>query len=162
MIRHAVNEDAEKIMEIYKKARDFMIQTHNPTQWRKGYPSLEIVYKDMENNNLYVVERDGEIAGVFAFIPGKDKTYNSIEGRWISDTPYYTIHRIASDGRAKGIMDETMKFCSDVTDHIRIDTHRDNKIMQKLILKNGFTRCGIIYVADGTPRIAYEKAGRRK
>lgn len=157
MIRHAVKKDAEKIMDIYSTARDFMINNGNPSQWKKGYPSFEIVYADIENKNLYVVERDGEIAGVFAFIPGEDKTYLNIEGSWISDEPYYTIHRIASNSRAKGIMDETIEFCSDITDHIRIDTHRDNKIMQKLILKNGFTECGIIYVADGTPRIAYEK-----
>ena len=30
--------------------------------------------------------------------------------------------------------------------------------MQHLILKNGFTRCGIVRtVEDGTPRIAYER-----
>ena len=29
--------------------------------------------------------------------------------------------------------------------------------MQHLLEKNGFTRCGIIHVADGTPRIAYQK-----
>ena len=33
----------------------------------------------------------------------------------------------------------------------------DNKIMQKVLLKNGFQETGIIYVEDGTPRIAYEK-----
>lgn len=26
-----------------------------------------------------------------------------------------------------------------------------------VISKNGFKRCGIIYVADGTPRIAFER-----
>ena len=40
---------------------------------------------------------------------------------------------------------------------LRADTHADNKIMQHLLEKNGFTRCGIIHVADGTPRIAYQK-----
>ncbi len=41
--------------------------------------------------------------------------------------------------------------------NFRIDTHNDNKIMQHVIEKNGFIRCGIIYVKDGSPRIAYEK-----
>lgn len=29
--------------------------------------------------------------------------------------------------------------------------------MQHLILKNGFEQCGIIHIADGSERIAYEK-----
>ena len=29
-----------------------------------------------------------------------------------------------------------------------------------LLEKNGFTRCGIIHVADGTPRIAYQRLSR--
>lgn len=29
--------------------------------------------------------------------------------------------------------------------------------MQHKIEKNGFTRCGIIYITDGSPRIAYQK-----
>jgi RimJ/RimL family protein N-acetyltransferase len=41
--------------------------------------------------------------------------------------------------------------------NIRIDTHRDNAIMQHLLEKNGFVKCGIIYVEDGSPRIAYQK-----
>ena len=32
-----------------------------------------------------------------------------------------------------------------------------NKIMQHLLEENGFTKCGIIHVEDGTPRIAYQK-----
>ena len=40
---------------------------------------------------------------------------------------------------------------------IRIDTHRDNKIMQHNLLKYGFTYCGIIYLANGDERLAYQK-----
>ena len=29
--------------------------------------------------------------------------------------------------------------------------------MQNAVKKEGFQRCGIIHVADGTPRIAYDK-----
>ncbi len=50
-----------------------------------------------------------------------------------------------------------MEYCSKEIKHLRIDTHQDNKIMQHVILKNGFTYCGIIYTGDGSPRLAYEK-----
>jgi predicted GNAT family N-acyltransferase len=29
--------------------------------------------------------------------------------------------------------------------------------MQQLLTKLGFVRCGIIYVDDGTPRVAYQR-----
>ena len=50
---------------------------------------------------------------------------------------------------------------SNKCDNLRIDTHKDNKIMINLIEKAGFERCGTIYVDDGTPRIAYQKTNPR-
>jgi len=41
--------------------------------------------------------------------------------------------------------------------NIRIDTHKDNRIMQHNIEKHGFTYCGIIYLANGDERLAYQK-----
>lgn len=38
----------------------------------------------------------------------------------------------------------------------RSDTHKDNLPMQNVILGGGFTYQGIIYIEDGTPRLAYE------
>ncbi len=43
--------------------------------------------------------------------------------------------------------------------NLKIDTHRDNKIMQHLLEKNGFKYCGIINTDDGTERMAYQKEG---
>ena len=50
-----------------------------------------------------------------------------------------------------------MDFCFSHDTNIRIDTHRDNKIMQHNILKHGFTYCGIIYLTSGDERLAYQK-----
>ena len=54
-------------------------------------------------------------------------------------------------------MDKVVAFCEKQIPHLRIDTHEDNKVMQHLIEKNGFKKCGIVYVEDGTERFAYEK-----
>ncbi len=40
--------------------------------------------------------------------------------------------------------------------HIRIDTHRDNKIMQNALHKKGFSYCGIIHCWNGSERLAYQ------
>lgn len=103
------------------------------------------------------MEEESIIHSVFAFILGEDPTYNKIEGAWLDHSTYGTIHRIASDGSMHQVFNKTVNFCSKRCSHLRADTHEDNKIMQKVILKNGFQETGIIYVEDGTPRIAYEK-----
>ena len=107
---------------------------------------------------LYVLREEGEIHGVFAFILGEDPTYRVIEqGEWLSDAPYGTIHAVASDGQIHGLLSRIVAYCEQMTSHLRIDTHRDNAIMQHVILKNGFTRCGVIHIASGAERIAFEK-----
>ena len=41
---------------------------------------------------------------------------------------------------------------------LRGDTHRDNKIMQRVMEKNGLSYRGVIYLEDGGERLAFEKA----
>ncbi|WP_200831484.1 hypothetical protein [Streptococcus equinus] len=45
-------------------------------------------------------------------------------------------------------------------EHLRIDTHQDNVIMQRLLQKLGFSHCGTIFIGDNRDsdsRLAYEK-----
>ena len=97
-----------------------------------------------------------------AFVLGPDPTYAKIEdGQWLNDAlPYGTIHRLASAGKRPGVATDVINWCLEHCESLRADTHADNKIMQHLLEKNGFTRCGIIHVADGTPRIAYQRLSR--
>ena len=78
------------------------------------------------------------------------------QGAWKADTPYAAVHRVASDGTVHNILGRIMDFAKSKISHIRIDTHENNKVMQRALEKQGFERCGIIYVPDGTPRIAFE------
>ena len=40
---------------------------------------------------------------------------------------------------------------------LRIDTHEGNLAMRKMLAKNGFVYCGVIYLAGGDKRVAYER-----
>ena len=113
----------------------------------------------MKDTSMSIRSADTIMLGVFAFILGVDPTYQVIEdGAWLNDTlPYGTIHRLASSGKSKGVASAVIEWCLEHCQSLRADTHADNQIMQHLLEKNGFTRCGIIHVADGTPRIAYQK-----
>lgn len=156
-IRKAAPDDLPLLEELYENARKRMRESGNPNQWGNSHPPVENLIRDCENGDSYVVAEDGEIVGAFAFIVGDDPTYRVIEGSWLNNEEYGTIHRAAGNGVAKGIMSLIIDYCKDIVPNIKIDTHADNKIMQHILEKQGFTECGIIYVADGTPRIAYQK-----
>lgn len=156
-IRQAQWTDFDRILEIYAIAREFMAKTGNPTQWGDHYPPLAMLEADIPAGNLYVVEDRG-IHGVFAYFSEPDPTYAYIEdGAWLADSPYGTIHRVASDGSG-GVFTAVLQFARERNSHVRIDTHADNKVMQHVLEKHGFIRTGIIYLEDGDPRIAYERA----
>ena len=155
-IRYATLNDLDSIMEIYQYARSYMALTGNPNQWAEGYPARITLEQDIEKKQLFVCEDSEELLAVFAFILGPDPTYSYIEdGNWINDRPYGTIHRIAKKGTHRGIFEYCLRFCQAQISDIRIDTHHDNRIMQHLIKKHGFKQCGIIYLSNGSPRIAY-------
>lgn len=157
-IRPAEKNDLNGIMQIYSTAREFMAKNGNPNQWGKVFPPKELIADDIENGRLFVIEENGSVHGVFAFIIGVDPTYAVIEsGSWLSDTEYGAIHRVASDGKIHGVLSAAVGFCLTKISHLRIDTHKDNKVMQRQILKNRFTERGTIYTDDGSPRIAYER-----
>ena len=155
MIRHVTPDDIPRILSVFDKARGFMLRSGNPFQWINGYPSEDVIRNDIENGDFYVEELDGRIRGCFAFIIGEEPTYRSIVGSWPDDSLYGTIHRLASDGTAKGFADRCISFCMGLIPNLRADTHRDNHLMRKALRRNGFQYCGIIRVANGSERLAY-------
>lgn len=176
-IRQATYDDMETLMEIFAAAKQIMRASGNMHQWNDGYPSREVVMRDIDRGHCYVMceaagvdegqaagtECGGQaesIIGTMALIPGPDPTYSYIEGEWPGDEPYYVIHRIATaaPGRdvAKRMFDWAFEhILENGCNVIRIDTHRDNCIMKHILTKYGFTMCGVIYLADGAPRDAY-------
>ena len=143
-IRKAAPADLPRIHEIYAAARQFMRDHGNFSQWDGEDAPERLLPGDIEAGNLYVLEEAGEI---YALIE---------QGEWKSDAPYAAVHRVASDGTLHNVIGRIMDFAKSNISHIRIDTHEHNKVMQKALEKQGFERCGIIYVPDGTPRIAFE------
>lgn len=162
-IRRAELKDLMRIMEIYDIARNTMRKNGNDKQWINGFPQKELIEKDIKKRISWVVTENEKVHAVFALLSGKDPTYSYIEdGSWPSEKPYKTIHRIASDGELHGIVEAAKKFALKTTDNIRIDTHELNKQMNHTLLKNGFQRCGKIYIEDGSPRIAYQFEKRKR
>ena len=158
-IRLTELKDLPLVMEIYDNARAFMRANGNATQWIDGYPSESFIVQEIDDVLIFVcTDEQGEILGTFCFILGEDPTYQHIyEGEWLNDEPYGVIHRMATGGKRKGVSDACLNWCFEHSGNIRVDTHRDNKVMQHILAKHGFQRCGIIYVKNGTERIAYQR-----
>ena len=161
-IRKSTLNDLDRIMQIYALARRFMAAHGNPNQWGPTHwPPEELIRRDIETGNSYVCEHEGRVVGTFYFIQGRDiePTYARIvDGTWADDSPYGVVHRIAADGSVRGVGAYCINWAFDRCGHMRIDTHNDNTVMQRLLEKLGFQRRGTIFVReDNDPRIAYEK-----
>lgn len=158
-IRPSTLEDLPRLMEIYREGREIMLSCGNLNQWKPGYPTEDIIRSDIEAGQSYAVVQDGIVVGAFAFILGKDPTYSVIEGgSWLDDeAPYATIHRLASTKQSHGVARACFAWCWDHIHNLRIDTHEDNVIMRHCIAKAGFQYCGVIYLLNGSPRLAYQK-----
>lgn len=158
-IRKASKADMTDIMQVMETAKTIMRAIGNMNQWKDGYPSEAVIEADIQRDGGYVIEDNGRVAGYFAFLPSPEPTYRTISGgEWLDDEkPYHVVHRIASYPDVHHVFSDIMEFCFDTDPNIRIDTHRDNTIMQHNLTKHGFTYCGIIYLASGDERLAYQR-----
>lgn len=162
--RKTIEKDLESVTKIIDEAKEFL-KNNNIDQWQNGYPNEEVILKDIENDNSYVLEDNGEIIATTVLSFDGDKNYDVIEdGNWITNNKYGVIHRIAVSRNysKKGIGKFIIKISEDIAREnniksMRADTHKDNKTMQRLLLENGYEYCGLIFVEDGTERLAFEK-----
>lgn len=157
-IRRSTLDDLEAMKQMYHHSRGIMRSNGNYKQWVGGYPDEKLLCDDIHKGVSYLVSKNEDPVGVFAFIIGRDPTYRYIEGgQWECDEqPYGTIHRMACMPGQHGIFSTCIEWCRRQTTSLRIDTHADNSIMQHLIEKHGFHYRGVIYISDGTPRNAYQ------
>lgn len=137
-------------------------------QWQKGYPSEEIWAEDIKNQAAWLAVDNDKVLGAFAFQTTPDVSYGEIDGKWLTDGAYASMHRVcvSDDSKGKGVagrmfahgfaMAGEMGFAS-----MRIDTHPGNIPMQRALKKAGFVFCGTIYLKggceDGAARIAFER-----
>lgn len=100
---------------------------------------------------------DGTPLAVFCFTVGEEPAYRKIyDGAWLNEEPYAVIHRLGVSSHRGGVCSFCIQWCYAQHPNLRVDTHRVNRPMQGCLKKNGFTCCGIVYLADGSERLAYQ------
>ena len=162
-IRPATTADLCAVVRIVEDAKA-RLKSADINQWQNGYPNAQSILMDIANGNSYVATENGCVVATFALIFGKEPTYAAIEaGNWLTDGAYATVHRIATDAQHThgGIGMACLQWCLRQAklrgmQALRVDTHAKNVPMNNLLLRAGFTFCGIIYLADGAARNVYE------
>ena len=154
-IRETQEKDLVFIDAIFNSARDFMRLNGNPQQWNQNYPTAKDVAQDIKCKRAFVCVNDDDTpVGTFALFD-HEPAYDHIDGKWMSDTSYKAVHRIATVREGK-IGSFIIKYLEEKYGHLRIDTHENNIPMQNLLEKFKFKRCGIIYIPGHGQRIAFE------
>lgn len=155
--RKTTISDLPAVFKIYENAVSFMKEEGNPDQWKNLETLKNHVGDDVKKGISHILIDEGEIQAVFTLLETSDPTYETIEGKWMDDSPYFTIHRIAVNKHGGGYATACFHYAYLQNRHIRIDTHEDNHPMRKRIEEEGFAYCGKIVVEDGSTRLAYEK-----
>jgi GNAT superfamily N-acetyltransferase len=166
-IRKTQATDLAAVMALFDEARG-TIAALGIDQWQNGYPSEDVVREDIALARAYAVTDGGELCGTFVLIEDGEVTYDRIyDGHWRTGdeaTDYLAIHRVAISVRmrGKGISTALIEYAAQRARalsrrSLRIDTHRGNVVMRRMLEKHGFVYCGIIYLQNGDERVAYEK-----
>ena len=166
IIRKTTGSDLGAVMPIFEEARK-TIAALGIDQWQNGYPSDGVILSDIEKDQSYVCDIDGKICGTFAMLVESEPTYDKIyDGEWLTgdSDDYIAIHRvaIAVSSRGSGLSGKIIGYATEFAKEkgrksLRIDTHRGNAVMRRMLEKNGFVHCGTIYLENGDERVAYEK-----
>lgn len=163
-LRKSVPPDLLPIMSIIDEAKNYFCK-NGIDQWQNGYPDHDTIKLDMKNGCSYVLTGEGGVIGTAAIVFTGEETYGEISGgSWLTDGDYAVIHRIAvrESCKGEGLASHILDGARDLTikkgfGSIRVDTHRDNFSMQRLLKKTGFEYCGIIHLKDKSERLAFEK-----
>ena len=165
MIRAAAAADLDAALAIIAAARAYFKQA-GIDQWQDGYPDRAALLSDLADGSWYVAEENGTIVATFMAALENDLNYAVIQdGAWrTSGTPYAVLHRIAvaEACKGRGVAAQAVAFVAEAfaprgARSIRGDTHADNHSMRRMLEKAGFSLCGVIHLADGAPRVAFER-----
>lgn len=157
-VRNAAMDDLDHIMEMVDHSRSIMRANGNNSQWG-GYPGRDLIGNDIATGIGHVMTEGSRVVGYFAMLTQPEPTYEYIEdGLWLDDTtPYVTLHRLACVPGVQGIARCAFEWGEAHASSVRVDTHLDNHIMLHIINGRGYTRCGVVYMQDGSPREAFQK-----
>lgn len=162
-IRLAVQEDVAAVIALLRRVVPSMRAAGN-LQWDESYPSAAIFEHDVEQEQLWVAEIAGALAGMVSITTGEDPEYG--HAGWNVEEDGVMVHRLAVDPefRGAGIAAALMRKAEEVAAErgipaVRTDTSVENEAAQRLFLKLGYGKTGEISLSfrPGLRVVCYEK-----
>ncbi len=161
ILRKAYVDEANIAYQYIEDAREYH-QSLGFVQWHPGYPTLHTIQEDIGNGIGFVFAEGEELLGYCCIVIGDEPAYRVIDGAWKTSRPYAVVHRMAFEQRSRGTglsgkaISLIKQYCADNgIEAIRVDTQKENKVMQHILAREGFTYCGLV-TFDGGPKLAYE------
>ena len=149
-LRLARIEELDQIYTILEEGRRFLKDQGLP-QWQGGYgPTKHGTQEELEEGQGYAFIYQGRLSGYLAL---QTDTQDLLEGAWevFPQKKLAVIKHVAmadstrGKGLGKKMLEDSLRaaFVLGYED-VRIDTHKDNVVMQKLIASLGFARRGVL------------------
>ena len=174
--RKMEERDLDTVEKMLNAARKHMGEVLKLTQWQGEYPSRRDFAEDIALSRAYVLCDDDDLPIAAAMVrTGKEPAYDKMtdgngefSGIWQYEKETSgSVHRfcVSQELNGRGIGSAFMReifahFKSIGVRSVRIDTHRANKPMRRMLEKCGFRAVGIVLVPEpfDPERIAYEYA----
>ena len=146
-VRKAKIDDINLVLDIYRNAINVMIE-NGIQQWDNIYPDRKILYQDIENDQMFLGEINGEIVSIFVLNQECDEEYKN--GKWnYEQSSFAVIHRfcVNTNFQNKGIGSKTMNVIEEILkeksiETIRLDTFSLNPFALKMYEKCGYIKVG--------------------
>lgn len=149
-VRKASDEDVENVLKLYSKVIDQIKDNECNPGWEHGiYPRKEDICTAINDKELYVGEKNGEIASAIVINNKTNDGYENIEWNVDVDDEYvYYIHLVAVNQRFRkqGFAKKMLNFAFDLAEKNSIKSIRLSIHMNNLGIEPVYTKLGFEYV----------------
>ena len=159
-IRLARAEELDSVYRLVQDATRHMDEQGIP-QWDEIYPSKAVLNGDIENQQMYLIEVEGRVAGFTVINEDQSPKYADVD--WKYDGRVLVVHRLTihPDYQRQKLASHLMDFAEEMAatenyDCIRLDAFTLNPTAFGMYEKRGYRRVGIVRFRKGDFYV-YEK-----
>lgn len=153
-----INTIWEIIKDAIKRRKD-----DGSTQWQEGYPNKTTIEEDIRDKSAYVLIEDDIVMAYVSIKINDEPAYEKIDGKWLTNSDFLVLHRVAVDKNCigKGIATKIFELVENKAKEqkiysIKVDTNFDNEPMLRIFKKLNYQYCGKVFFGT-SERMAFEK-----
>lgn len=161
MIRKAIQKDIIQASEVLEEVKIHML-SEGIDQWDQEYPNKMVLTQDMDKEQGFIYEEQGELLAYMALNEKCDEEYNYLN--WNTNIPFLVIHRlyVKPTAQGKGISSKMIRYAEQYAlEHkyqsIRFDAYSLNETANAVYQKKGYELVGTVNFRKGVFN-CYEKS----